>query len=209
MNKKFLLSALAVAALTSVSLTSCNKSTPEVEEQSAAPVAQTGELKIAYVEVDSLMTQYEFCKDYALVLEKKSQNIQATLSAKGQKLQQAAQNFQQQVQANALTREQAQQRQAALQQENASIEALQQKLGAEFQQETEKYNKALRDSLQSFLAKYNKDKKYSLILTKQGDNILYANKSLDITKEVIAGLNKAYKKPANLSKVSASDEKKK
>ena len=43
------------------------------------------------------------------------------------------------------------------------------------------------------MPQYNKAKKYTLILTKQGDNILYADKSYDITNDVIAGLNKAYK----------------
>ena len=52
---------------------------------------------------------------------------------------------------------------------------------------------ALRDSIQHYLAVYNKDKKYSLILSKAGDNILYADKAYDITNEVISGLNKAYK----------------
>jgi outer membrane protein len=51
----------------------------------------------------------------------------------------------------------------------------------------------LRDSLQHFLAAYNKDKKYDMILTKQGDNILYAAKRFDITDDVINGLNKRYK----------------
>lgn len=59
--------------------------------------------------------------------------------------------------------------------------------------ETEKYNNALRDSIQHFLAVYNKDKKFSLILSKAGDNILYADKAHDITNDVVAGLNKAYK----------------
>ena len=56
------------------------------------------------------------------------------------------------------------------------------------------------------LALYNKDKKYTLILSKAGDNILYADKAHDITNEVIAGLNKAYKQaPAE----KAATEKKK
>ena len=202
MNKKILISAIAVALTASVSLTSCNQSAPQVDEQ-AAPVANT-ELKMAYVEVDSIMTQYQFCKDFSLVLEKKSQNIQATLNASGQKLQAAAANFQEKIQQNAYTREQAQQIQAGLQKQNADLEALQQRLGAEFQTETDKYNKALSDSLQHYLSAYNKDKKYSIIFSKSGDNLLYCDKAYDITKEIIAGLNKAYK-PAALKK----EEKKK
>ena len=72
------------------------------------------------------------------------------------------------------------------------MQALQQRLGAEFQNETNTFNKALRDSIQHYLAAYNKDKKYGLILSKAGDNILYADKAYDITNEVIAGLNKGY-----------------
>lgn len=204
MNKKNFLMVIAAAAV-SVVMVSCNKSTPQVEEQSAQQTNPT-ELKIGYVEIDSIMSQYQYCKDYTLVLEKKSQNIQATINQKGQALQSAAANFQQKLQQNAYTQEQARQIQAGLQKQNADLEALQQRLGAEFQAETEKFNASLRDSIQHFLAAYNKDKKYSLILSKAGDNILYADKVHDITAQIIAGLNKSYKKPADLEKAS-SDKK--
>ncbi|MBQ4353019.1 MAG: OmpH family outer membrane protein [Prevotella sp.] len=185
--KKTVLLAIAVMALAS-----CNNEASKVEEKSANQTAPT-ELKIAYVEVDSLMTQYTFCKEQSELLEKKSQNIQNTLNQKGQSLQAAAMKFQQDVQNNKYTQQQAEAVQASLQKQQSDLQNLQQRLGAEFQAETEKFNVALRDSLNHYLAQYNKAKKYTLILTKQGDNILYADKSYDITNDVIAGLNKAYK----------------
>ena len=157
-------------------------------------------MKIAYVEVDSIMTNYTFCKDYSLILQKKGQNIQNTLEAKQRQLQAAAANFQQKVQQNAYTQEQAQSIGAGLQKQQNDLQVLNQRLSNEFQVETEKYNKALRDSIQHFLAEYNKDKKYALILSKAGDNILYANESYNITKDVIAGLNKSYKPSAAMKK---------
>ena len=90
--------------------------------------------------------------------------------------------------------------QAGLQKQSNDLQALNQRLSGEFQTETEKYNKALHDSLQNYLAIYNKDKKYSLIFAKQGDNLLYADKRNDITNEVVAGLNKAYKGKAAIKK---------
>ena len=87
-----------------------------------------------------------------------------------------------------------------MQKQQNDLQVLNQRLSNEFQVETEKYNKALRDSIQHFLAEYNKDKKYALILSKAGDNILYANESYNITKDVIAGLNKAYKPSAAMKK---------
>ena len=193
MNKKNVFASLAVAAMAVVAMTSCDKSKSQVDEQAAGSKVASTETKIAFVEVDSIMTQYKFCKEYSLILQKKGQNIQNTLAQKQQQLEAAAANFQQKVQQNAYTREQAQGIQSQLQRQSADLQALNQRLSGEFQNETEKYNNALRDSIKHFLTSYNKDKKYSLILSKAGDNILYADKAHDITNEVIAGLNKAYK----------------
>lgn len=193
MNKGIILS-VALAAATTFGLTSCNNSPKQMDEK-AEPTAQQSKAssKIAYVEVDSIMTQYNFCKEYTKILTQKGNNIQKTLAGKQQALQNAAANFQQKVQQNAYTREQAEAIQAGLQKQSNDLQALNQRLSGEFQAETDKYNKALHDSLQHYLAVYNKDKKYGLIFAKQGDNLLYADKAYDITNEVVAGLNKAYK----------------
>jgi outer membrane protein len=184
---------LAAAAI--VALASCNNASPKMDEQPAAATDNAiGGVKIAYVEVDSLMTQYEFCKEFTLILQKKSNNARNTLNQKGQALQSAMANFQQKLNNNGFTsREQAESQQAAIQRQQQSLQELQARLENELANETAKYNEGLRDSLQHFLAAYNKDKKYDLILTKQGDNILWANKRFDITNDIINGLNKHYK----------------
>ena len=159
-------------------------------------------MKIAYVEVDSLMSQYKFCKDYTLLMTKKGQNIRNTLAQKSRALQAAAAGFQQKVQANLYTRERAEQIQAALQKQQADLQTLQERLSSEFDAEQNKYNNALRDSLQGFLKQYNKSKTYSLILSKAGDNILYADKAYDITSDVVNGLNKRYKPSEEMKSTS-------
>ena len=198
---------LAAAAL--VALASCNNAAPQMDEQPTAnDSTATGGLKIAYVEVDSLMTQYDFCKEFTLILQKKSTNARNTLNSKGQALQNAMANFQQKLNNNGFTsREQAESQQAAIQRQQQSLQELQARLENELAQETSKYNEGLRDSLQHFLADYNKDKKFDLILTKQGDNILYAAKRFDITNDIINGLNKRYK--STLKTEEKKDEKKK
>ena len=206
--KNNILFAVAIAAATTLGFTSCNKSAPKMDDKTEPAEQRAPSNKIAYVEVDSIMTQYQFCKEYSLVLQKKGQNIQNTLAQKQQQLEAAAANFQQKLQQNAYTREQAQGIQAQLQRQNADLQALNQRLSGEFQSETEKYNNALRDSISHFLKAYNKDKKFSLILSKAGDNILYADKAHDITNDVIAGLNKAYKSASEL-KTAGKDTKKK
>ena len=155
------------------------------------------------------MNNYNFAKDYTALLTKKSESIQSTLASKGQALQNRAADFQRKIQSNAFTREQAENEQRNLQQMQQSLEALQGRLAQEFQSEQNKYNEALHDSLNHFLAQYNKDKKFSLILTKSGDNILYADKTYNITNEVVAGLNKRYKQPAELKGASTSKKEEK
>ena len=180
-----------------------------MDEQPAAAAATEG-IKIAYVEVDSLMTQYNFAKDYSVNLERKSANARNTLTQKGNQLQAAVDNFQKKLNNNGFTsREQAESQQAAIQRQQRDLQALQARLEGELANETQQFNVALRDSLNNFLAQYNKDKKFDLILSKAGDNFLYANKKFDITQDVINGLNKRYKAPAKGEKKSeAKDEKK-
>ena len=199
--KKYIFSALAIAAM----MVSCNNASPKMDEQPAAGDASASGLKIAFVEVDSLMTQYDFAKDYSVTLQKKSNNARNTLTQKGNTLQAAVNNFQQKLNNNGFTsREQAASQQTAIERQQRDLQELQARLENELASETAKFNEALRDSLQNFLKAYNEDKQFDLILTKQGDNILFANKKFDITQDVINGLNKRYK-PAK--KADAADKK--
>lgn len=195
MNKNMFFRTMSMGAVAMLLMTACNNSTPKMDEQPAKKATETADgMKIAYVEVDSLMSQYNFCKDFSLVLQKKSNNARNTLNAKGQQLQAAVNNFQHKLNNNGFTsREQAANVQAAIQRQQEDLQELQNRLATELDSETAKYNEALRDSLQSFLKIYNKTKKYDLILSKAGDNLLFADKKYDITNDVINGLNKRYK----------------
>lgn len=186
---------MTLMAAMAMTLASCNNTSPAMDSQPTASGNASGTgMKIAYVEVDSLMSQYQFCKDFTLILQKKSNNMRSTLSSKEQKVQQAYNNFQEKAENNGFTsREQAEREQAAIQKSAQDLQELNNRLALELQSETDTYNQALRDSLQHFLDIYNKEKHFDLILAKAGDNILYANKVYDITNDVINGLNKRYK----------------
>ena len=193
---KKILFTISVAVMLGLGMTSCNNQPQKNDTQKEAKgtiADSNADLKIAYVEVDTIMSKYQYWKDVMKLMQGKQANIQKTLQGKQQSLQQAAANFQQGIQSNKYSQAQAQQIQANLQQQAQEGDALQQRLGSEYQKEVEKYNTALSDSIHHFLAEYNKDKKFSLILAKQGDNILYASNALDITDQVVAGLNKRYK----------------
>ena len=194
----------AFALLAFVGLTSaCNNSAPKMDEEPEAAETNSEDsqqkgLRIAYIEIDSLTAQYEFAKEKSLELEKKGTNARNTIQTKTAQLEKNAQAFQQKLQSNGFTsREQAEAAQANLQREQQNIMALQQRLENELASEQQKFLQAFQDSLDNFLADYNKDKKYDMIVNKAA--VLYADKRFDITTDVVNGMNRRYKK------VSASD----
>ena len=201
--KKNIFRAYALLAVALV-FNSCNNSAPKMDEEPVAEVAASADgMLIAYIEIDSLTSQYEFAKQKSLELEKKSTNARNTIQAKSQQLDKKAAAFQQKLQSNGFTsREQAEAEQASLQREQQNILALQQRLENELASEQQKFLQAFQDSLDNFLADYNKAKKFDMIVNKAA--VLYADKRFDITTEVVNGMNKRYKKDAK----SADAEKK-
>ncbi len=164
-----------------------------------APAANSEEvananLRIAFVEIDSLLTKYNFCKDLNELMLQKEENIRTTLNEKAKKLEADAREWERKVQNNGCaSQERAQQEQQRILKQQQDLQALQQKLSDELAAENQKNNLELRDSISSFLKQYNKEKNFDLILSNSGlDNLLYAKKALNITDEVVNGLNSRY-----------------
>lgn len=185
---------VAILVALSIVATSCNGSSNDKKASESATGAQTAKgVTIAFVDLDSLMAHYQYYLDCSQLLEKKSASINATLNNKGIALQKEMAEFQDKIQKKSITEEQAVKIQTSLQNKQAQIQTLQQNLTEEFQKEQAKYNEALHDSVDNFLKSYNKTASYTFILARSNDNILLADPKCDITKDVIAGLNKRYK----------------
>ncbi|MBR4533270.1 MAG: OmpH family outer membrane protein [Bacteroidaceae bacterium] len=190
---------LALGAL--VALTACNNKTAENDVNDQATESEVIGLKIAYVEVDSLMAQYEFCKDYNLLLNQKGENAQKTLAEKQRALQSHANALQKKYESNGFTtRDELERAQNQLQREQQDLAELEQRLMNELANENAQLNMEMRDSIQAFLKTYNKAKKFDYIFSRSGDNILLANPKFDITRDVVAGLNKRYKAKPEVKK---------
>ena len=160
----------------------------------AAGVAGSSNMKIAYVEIDSLLTKYNFWNDLNEVMIQKEENIRTTLNEKAKALDAAMRDFQRKYENNGfVSQESAQQQQARLMKQQQELQQLQEKLSKELADENQKNSLQLRDSINSFLKIYNKTKGYSLIISNSGfDNLLYADKAFDITQEIVDGLNARY-----------------
>ena len=163
----------------------------------SAPAAGNGNgtnMKIAYVEIDSLLTKYNFWNDLNEQMIKKEENIRTTLNEKGKKLENEAREFERKIQNNGfVSRERAEQEQARLVKQQQELQELQQKLTSELAAENQKNSLELRDSINSFLKVYNQTKGYDLIISNTAfDNLLYGNPAYNITDEIVEGLNARY-----------------
>ncbi len=150
--------------------------------------------KIVFVDSDSLLNQYEYFKVLKNKMEAKGKAADADLKAKGQAFQRDMEQYR--AQANNLTAEQRALTEERLGRKQQELQAYQQNAGAAFQNEQAKEQEALYNKVADFLKTYAKEKGYKMVLKYQkgmGD-ILFADESLDVTREVIKGLNEAYNK---------------
>jgi outer membrane protein len=160
----------------------------------ATGAAGASNMKIAFVEIDSLLSKYHFCNDVNEEMLKKEENIRTTLNEKGKKLEKQAAEFQRKYENNGfVSPERAQQEYQRIQKQQQELQELQQKLTNELAAENQKNTLELRDSINAFLKVYNQEKGYDLIISNSGfDNLLYGNPAYNITNEVVEGLNARY-----------------
>jgi len=204
--KKYLISATLVVA--TLLLGACGSKGEEEVANENAQEEQTVGIKIAYVELDTLMSRYQLYKDYSEVLTRKGNNIQKTLAQKQRALENHAAAVQKKYESNGFTtRDEVERAQASIQKEQNDLAELADRLQTEFAMEQARINEEARDSIQSFLRRYNKTRKYDYVLVKAGDNLLIANPKFNITNDIVKGLNKRYKiKPEVAEQIKAASE---
>ena len=163
-------------------------------------------LKIAYVLIDTLTTQYELYKEASENFQNKRANAEATISKKGQSFALQLEQFQNKLRENQLTQMQAEKEQARLAKLQQDLQDLEVSLSASLQEEYQKELQVLTDTIQHVVAEFAEKAGYDFILCKSSgiDNVLYAKETYDVTTEVVAELNKRY----HLQKAASIEDKK-
>ena len=134
-------------------------------------------LPIAYINVDSLLSKYNYAKDLNEKMINKQENARASINEKARQLKKEQDDFQRKYQNNAfLSPERAQQEYQRLENENML--------------EQQKMLMQMNDSINLFIKEYNKEKKYEAIFNNA--STLYINPQYDVTNEVVELLNKRY-----------------
>lgn len=150
-----------------------------------------GKLPIAYINVDSLLLNYQFAKDANESLIKKQEDSRLTINTRARELKSEMGEFQRKLENNAfLSRERAEQEQQRLLRKQQDLQEMDGKLSQQLMQVQQKMSEELRDTINKFMKEFNKDNRFEMIISNtSNDNILYAAKGYDITAEVTKLLN--------------------
>jgi outer membrane protein len=152
------------------------------------------ELKIAYVDLDSIQENYNYYKEKMDEFERKKEGADRDLNNAFQKIENERVAFVQK--GNAITQVEAENFQREYTRKMQNLENQKKSLENNIQQEGVKTMEELKKKINEFLTEYNKTKGYSYIFSYSSTiNILfYKDTALNITNEVVGGLNEAYNK---------------
>lgn len=149
--------------------------------------------KIAYINTDSINEHYLYIADFTKVLKSKKAAIESQMQTLTTKFQQDYEAFQQSAQAGIASEADLMKQKTSLerQQQDISNKELQmQNLGVELEEKNIELNKNVKD----FLVKYNNGKfDYVLSYSDMMPTILLVNPKLDITNDILKGINEEYK----------------
>jgi outer membrane protein len=152
---------------------------------------------IAFVNFDSLLVNYNMFIDKRDELASKTQSSEAELNAEGQKFEREATDFQDKVQKGLVTRSRAAEMEQQLLAEQQRLLQLKDNMQLQLMEEEQVMNRQVLYSIIEYLEEYNKQYNFQYILSHTlGGPLLLANDSLDITMDVLRGINEKYKKEA-------------
>ena len=198
MNKiSLILGAGSLAA--ALALTSCstgNSAPASNASAESSPAVQSG--AIVYFNMDRVISEYDMANDLRSVVETKVNSINQEVTRRGTKLEKDLKAFQDKINKGLLTQSVAESQNQKLIQQQNSFQTYAAQKQQEIAEEQQVMMNQIADAINTYIAEFNADKKYSLILATQGDIIsvpvVAGAAELDITDTLLEGLNAAYVK---------------
>ena len=201
MKKTLLIAGIAAAAALFVS---CNQNQGGSAAASAATDSTAVAGSIVFFNMDTVMQGYDMANDLTSVFETKTSGIQAEIDRRGKKLEKDASDFQNKVDKGLLTQSVAQAQYQKLQQQQQEYQQYVVRKQQEMSEEQQVMMNQIANAIQEFVNEYNAEKGYAMIIATAGNilatPVVTADPGLDITEDLLAGLNAAYIKTKESSK---------
>jgi outer membrane protein len=150
-----------------------------------------GDLRVAYVNWDTLMNEYHYVEDMLSELEKEQIRMRKELQGKMRKLEKEYKKLKEE--STYMTQSELKKAQRRMQRKQQNLRREQQGLQGKLARKRQKMLKKFFDNVNQYLANYNEENDIDLILRYQrGGDLLYAKNGFEITDTVLNGLNEKY-----------------
>lgn len=159
------------------------------------PVIEDVNGKIAYIDLEEFFSTYEYYKSGVRNIERDIDKKRKTLMEKQKALEEEFQKYQQA--APTLSENYRKTKEQQLVEMEQELFKLRDELQGAQAKDIANFNETLLKKVDDYLKDLSKKKNYNFVFTYSKGNpatIVFARDSLDITKEVVNGLNKAYRK---------------
>ncbi len=195
--------AIAVAVLyylhfaCSGSCSSDNELNVEAVEEAKIKEPQTGveplKSNVGYINVDSLQDKYALYEELIQKLKAKQTKYEREISTKMTAFEKKVQEFQKQ--APSMSQFEGQMKQQELAEEEQKLYKLREDFAVKFQEEEIKLNDQFQKTVQEYIKKHNQEANFDIIIgaSQIGNIVLDFKPGIDITDQVVEGLNNEYK----------------
>ena len=194
---KRIVTILSAALVAGLFLTACNNAAPvAATDTQADTTAAAG--SIVFFNIDKVVESYDMANDLRSVVETKVSGIQSEIDRRGNKLQKDANDFQNKMDKGLLTSSVANAQYQKLQQQQNEYQQYVVRKQQEMQEEQQVMLNQIMNAIAEYVQAYNAEKQYAMILTTSGDilpaPVVTGLDKLDITQEILDGLNAEYVK---------------
>ena len=187
-------SSIVISAIAIMGFSQCKQQPAAVSyPEQPATIAVSG-IKIAFVNVDSLLANYALYQDLAEEITRKEENYRLLLSEEGKKLQKEIDDFQKKLENGVYSsRERAESEQNRLAKKQQALQEKSVKYSQELDNESAVNSQKISETIDAFIKEYNKTHGYDLIISK--GSLLFAQEAMNITADILKGLNAEYISP--------------
>lgn len=195
---------IALLAGISLLISACKNEEAKAENAEAKEMVGNADGKIAVVDLDRIMKEYQMSIDLQEEVQGKTGSIEQELKRKGDKIQRDMSSFQDKVNKGVLVQSVAEVQYREIQENQANFQQYAAQRQQEVQEMLMQTQSKIANSISAFIKDYNKEKGYAMILSTQGEDlavpVITAAEELDITDDIIEGLNKQYSQDKSKAK---------
>ena len=164
----------------------------KTEQKDPIDSLSQGSCRIAYFEMDSVAANFEKAKEMQGELEKKEEKMNSEMNRLQNLYQQKYINFQQH--GATMTSSQLDAARNELGQLDQTIKDTKASMDQDYKTYYVQTQQEILSMIRKFCSEYNKDKKYAIIISNEPGLVFYKDSTMDITKDLLYGLNKMYGK---------------